>query len=134
MSVLHQIALTYVKNVGPAIAKSMVSYFGGVERIFTVSQAKLLEIPGITANRLVQLGLSEAMQKAEQELKFIEKNNIDVLFYTDPRYPKRLKNCNDSPILLYSKGKVELNNRRVISIVGTRNATEYGRHLCRQLV
>jgi DNA processing protein len=134
MSVLHQIALTYVKNVGPAIAKSMVSYFGGVEHIFTVSQAKLLEIPGITANRLLQLGLSEALQKAEQELKFIEKNNIDVLYYTDPRYPKRLKNCNDSPILLYSKGKMELNNRRVISIVGTRNATEYGRHLCRQLV
>jgi DNA processing protein len=134
MSALHQIALTYVKNVGPAIAKSMVSYFGSVERIFTVPKAKLLEIPGITANRLTQLGLPEAMQKAEMELKFIEKNNIEVLFYTDPRYPKRLKNCADSPILLYGKGNMELNNRRVISIVGTRNATEYGRHLCRQLV
>ena len=134
MSVLHQVALTYVKNVGPAIARLMVSHFGTVERIFTASPSKLLEIPGITPNRLKQLGLNEALQKAEQELKFIEKNNIDVLFYTDPRYPKRLKNCNDSPILLYSKGKMDLNNRRVISIVGTRNATEYGKHLCRQLV
>jgi DNA processing protein len=134
MSALHQVALTYVNRVGPTIAKLMVSYFGSAERIFTVPRSKLLSIPGITQNRIDQLNLDEALRKAEQELKFIEKNNIDVLFYTDPEYPKRLKNCNDSPILLYSKGNADLNNRRVVSIVGTRNATEYGRQLCRQLV
>jgi DNA processing protein len=134
MSALHQVALTYVNRVGPAIAKLMVSYFGSAERIFTVPRSKLLSIPGITQNRIEQLNLNEALRKAEEELKFIEKNNIDVLFYTDPEYPKRLKNCNDSPILLYSKGNADLNARRIISIVGTRNATEYGRQLCRQLV
>jgi DNA processing protein len=134
MSILHQVALTYVKNVGPSIAKLMVSHFGSVERIFTVSESKLLTIPGITLNRLEQLKLDDALRKAEEEMKFIEKNNIDVLFYTDPRYPKRLKLCNDSPILLYSKGNADLNNQRVISIVGTRNATEYGKHLCKELI
>jgi len=134
MSTLHQVALTYVKNVGPSIAKLMVSYFGSAERVFTVPRSKLLDIPGITKNRVEQLQLNEALRKAEEELKFIEKNNIDVVFYTDAAYPKRLKNLNDSPILLYSKGNMDMNARRVISIVGTRNATEYGKHLCRQLV
>lgn len=134
MSTLHQVALTYVKNVGPSIAKLMVSYFGSAERVFTVPQSKLLDIPGITKNRVEQLQLNEALRKAEEELKFIEKNNIEVVFYTDAAYPKRLKNLNDSPILLYSKGNMDMNARRVISIVGTRNATEYGRHLCRQLI
>src|SRR6202012_3264790 len=123
MSTLHQVALTYVNRVGPAIAKLMVSYFGSAERIFTVPREKLLSIPGITPNRIEQLNLNEALRKAEEELKFIEKNNINVIFYTDAEYPKRLKNLNDSPILLYSKGNMDLNNRRVISIVGTRNAT-----------
>lgn len=134
MSTLHQVALTYVNNVGPSIARLMVSYFGSAERIFTVPRSKLLTIPGITQNRIEQLKLDEALRKAEEELKFVEENNIDVIFYTDPEYPKRLKNLNDSPILLYSKGNADLNARRVISIVGTRNATEYGRQLCRQLV
>jgi DNA processing protein len=35
---------------------------------------------------------------------------------------------------LYSKGNADLNNYRVISIVGTRNATDYGKQLCRQLI
>jgi DNA processing protein len=134
MSILHQVALTYVKNVGPSIAKLMVSHFGSVERIFTVPESKLLTIPGITLNRLEQLKLDEALRKAEEEMKFIEKNNIDVIFYTDPRYPKRLKLCNDSPVLLYSRGVADLNNQRVISIVGTRNATDYGKHLCKELI
>lgn len=134
MSTMHQVALTYVNRVGPATAKLMVSYFGSAERIFTVPRSKLLSIPGITPNRVEQLNLDEALRKAEEELKFIEKNNINVIFYTDAEYPKRLKNLNDSPILLYSKGNMDMNARRVISIVGTRNATDYGRQLCRQLV
>ncbi|SDT21483.1 DNA processing protein [Mucilaginibacter mallensis] len=134
MSVLHQVALTYVKNVSHVLSKSLILSLGSAERIFTVSKSRLLEIPGIGIKTIEQLNLDDALRKAEEEVKFIEKNNIDVIFYTDPRYPKRLKLCNDSPILLYSKGNADLNNQRVISIVGTRNATEYGKHLCKELI
>jgi DNA processing protein len=134
MSILHQVALTYLKNVGPTIAKSMISHFGSAERIFTVPRGKLLGVPGIGPKTLALLNLDDALRQAENELKFIEKNGIDVIFYTDPRYPKRLKICNDSPVLLFSKGNADLNNQRIISIVGTRNATEYGKQLCQQLV
>ena len=134
MSQLHQVALTFVKNIGPAHAKLLVSYLGGAERIFTVSKAKMLKIPGIGEKTISQLNLSEALMLAEKELDYAAKNNIDIIFYTDGRYPKRLKNCADSPVLLYAKGNADFNAMHVVSIVGTRNATEYGKHLCRQLV
>jgi DNA processing protein len=134
MSQLHQVALTFVKNIGPTLAKSLVSYFGDAESIFKASTGKLLRVPGIGEKTISQLNFHEALTRAEEELRFIEKNKIDVIFYTSTNYPKRLKNCNDSPVLLYAKGNANLNTQHVISIVGTRNATEYGKQLCRQLI
>ncbi|AMR32079.1 DNA processing protein DprA [Mucilaginibacter sp. PAMC 26640] len=134
MALQHQIALTFIKKIGPVLAKSMLREFGDAEQIFRLSKTALTRARGIGVKRLDLADFDEALRRAETELTFIEKNNIDVFFYTDPRYPKRLKNCHDSPLLLYSRGNANLNMQRVISIVGTRNATEYGRHLCKQLV
>jgi DNA processing protein len=134
MSLLHQVGLTFIKNIGPTLAKSLVCYFGDAESVFKASHGKLLKVPGIGEKIISQLNFQEALTKAEEELKFIEKHSIDVVFYTDNNYPKRLKNCNDSPVLLYTKGNADLNSQHIISIVGTRNATEYGKQLCKQLV
>lgn len=134
MSQLHQIALTFVNNIGPTLAKTLVSHFGDAESVFNASKSRLLNVPGIGGKTIGQLNFNEALIRAEAELRFIEKNDIEVIFYTESAYPKRLKNCNDSPALLYSKGNADLNVRHIVSIVGTRNATEYGKHLCRQLV
>jgi DNA processing protein len=134
MSQLHQIALTFLKNIGHGSAKILVSHLGSAEAVFNASPAKLLSIPGIGDKKVREINFDEALQKAADELKFIVKNDIEVLFYTDSRYPKRLKNCIDAPILLYSKGNADLNARKIISIVGTRNATDYGRQLCEDLI
>jgi len=134
MSQLHQIALTFLKNIGPASARLLMSYFGDAETVFKTPAVKLLKVPGIGEKTVAGLNFDEALRKAENELKFIDKNAVEVIFYTDSRFPKRLKNCVDSPVLLYSKGNADFNKQRVVSIVGTRNATEYGKDLCRQLV
>jgi DNA processing protein len=134
MSQLHQIALKFVKNIGHGLGKVLVSHLGSAEAVFNTSPGKFLTLPGIGQKTISEFNFDEALKKAELELKFIEKNNIDVLFYTDARYPKRLKNCIDSPLLLYSKGNADLNARKIVSIVGTRNATDYGRELCEELI
>ena len=134
MSQLHQVALTYVKSIGPTLAKMLVSHFGDAESVFKATPGKMLRVPGIGERIIRQLNFKEALNKAEDELRFIEKNDIGVIFYTDSAYPKRLKNCSDSPVLLFSKGNTNLNVQHVVSIVGTRSATEYGKQLCRQLV
>ncbi|MEO8885082.1 MAG: DNA-processing protein DprA [Mucilaginibacter sp.] len=134
MSLLHQLGLTYIKAIGPTLAKAMLAHFGDAEGVFNATEAKLLKVPGIGTKTIAQLDFEAALEKAAAEIKFIEQNNVDVIFYTDAAYPKRLKNCSDSPVLLFSKGNADLNNRHVVSIVGTRNATDYGKQLCHQLI
>jgi len=134
MSLLHQVALTFLKNIGPASARALVDHFGSAEEIFKASKSKWLKASGISGKRIELTDIAGALIRAEDELKYVEKNGVEVIFYTGEKFPKRLKNCYDAPILLYVKGSADLNARRIISIVGTRNATEYGKHQCRQLI
>jgi DNA processing protein len=133
MSLIHKIALTLIKSVGHVTAKHLLSHFGSAEAVFKARKKQLLQIPGIgelTANLILK---NNALAEAEKQVLFIDKHQIQVLFYSDDNYPQRLKNCYDAPILLYYKGNADLNQSRIISVVGTRRATAYGRHLCRQL-
>jgi DNA processing protein len=133
MSTLHKIALTFIKSIGPVNAKNLLAYCGSAEAVFSATKNQLLQIPGIGEKTVEAILNTDALKRAAEELKFIEKHGIEVLFFSDENYPKRLKNCFDSPILLYFKGKADLNHSRIISVVGTRNATEYGKILCKQL-
>jgi DNA processing protein len=69
------------------------------------------------------------LKRAEEEIKFVEKNEITPLFYLDSQYPKRLQHCHDSPMLLYYKGKADLNAPKVVGVVGTRNISDYGKYV-----
>lgn len=133
MSTLHKIALTFIKSIGPVTAKNLLAYCGSAENIFSASKKQLLQIPGVGEKTVEAIRSTDALVRAQQELDFVEKHNIEVLFFSDEKYPKRLKNCFDSPILLYAKGTADLNHKRIISIVGTRNATIYGKNLCKEL-
>lgn len=135
MGLQHKIALTLIKDIGPKLAKNLWLYFGSAEAVFSVGKAQLVEVEGI-ARKTAEAILNrrdKALELAENELDFIVKHNIEVLFYGDENYPKRLKNCYDAPLLLYYKGNTNLNQQKVVSIVGTRNATTYGKMLCKQL-
>jgi DNA processing protein len=133
MSLIHQLGLTFIKGIGATLSKNILNYFGTAEDAFTAPKQHLKKVPGV-GMRAENLDLQAALERARQEAEFVEKNGIEVIFYTDSRYPKRLKNCSDAPVLLYSKGNADFNNQKVISIVGTRNATDYGRTLCKQLI
>ena len=116
----YQIALKKLEGIGPARAKALVSYCGGVEQVFKASKRQLAAIPGIGTVISSQIDTGQAYRLAEAEIKFIEKNEIKPLFYLDPQYPRRLKHCDDGPILIYTKGQMILNPTKVVSIVGTR--------------
>ncbi len=131
---LYQIALTKLDKVGPVTAKNLVSYCGGVEPVFRASKKQLLQIPGIgeeTANGILR---QSVFAEAEKELNFVLKNDIQVLFFLDAAYPKRLKHYPDCPTLLYYKGNADLNASRIVSVVGTRKPTNYGVSVCQKLI
>lgn len=134
MSLLDQLALTFVPGIGDVLAKNLLSYCGSATEIFKSSRQKLLQIPGIGPKMATAILKSDCFSRAETEMKFLEKNKFRAVFYTDPDYPKRLKSCIDAPILLFYHGKADLNKQRIVSIVGTRNATAYGRQLCEELI
>ncbi|MEA3316770.1 MAG: DNA-processing protein DprA [Bacteroidota bacterium] len=134
-SLFNKIALSLIPKVGPVIARNLVSYIGSVDGIFKESKSKLQKIPNI-GPQLVKniIDNKKYFEKAEKELEFVTKNNINSRFFLDKNYPVRLKNCADAPILLYTKGDIDFDTSKVISIVGTRNATERGIENCKKLV
>lgn len=131
----YGIALSLMKGVGDSNAKTLISYAGSAEKLFSLSPAKLQKIHGIGPKLAESFkDTYEALRRAEKELKFTEKNKIDILFYYDKKYPKRLLNCPDAPLFIFSKGNCDFNKERFVNIVGTRHATEYGKELTEQLV
>lgn len=133
MSLLHQIGLTLIGSVGHVTARHLLAHFGSAEAVFKANLKQLKEIPGVGAITAAQIKNTDALVQAAKLIPFIEKHKIQVLFYTDADYPHRLRNCADAPVLLYYKGTADLNHPRVISIVGSRKATAYGRMLCAEL-
>ena len=131
----YQIALTLLPGVGDIIGKKFVSYCGSAEAIFKETRKSLEKISGmreVTIDAICKP--KEYLNRAYDEVRYIEDNGIRPLFYLDADYPRRLLQCEDSPLMLYYKGKANLNANRVVAIVGTRNITEYGKENCLQLV
>lgn len=131
---LYKIALTKIEKVGAVTAKTLISYCGSAKEVFNEKKTKLVKIPQVGSTIANAIKENLVFEKAEKEIAFIQKNNIRVLFYQDDFYPYRLKNYYDSPILLYYQGNAELNQEKIISVVGTRRITEYGKDLVTQLI
>ena len=130
----YKIALSMLPGIGGILARNLVAYLGSVEAVFSASYQSLVKIPGIGEYNARRIKNSEVLGRAEKEIEFIQKNNITVQFYTDTNFPRRLKSCIDAPILIYSRGDMMLDEHRAISIVGTRNATDYGKRVVDELL
>ncbi|HQW82902.1 MAG TPA: DNA-processing protein DprA, partial [Ferruginibacter sp.] len=131
---LYQIALTLVPNIGNVHAKALIEIYGNAQSVFKAKRKELEAIDGIGAVRAKSIKNFNDFSSSEGEIKFIEKFKITPLFITDDIYPKRLLNCYDSPALLYYRGNADLNTSRIVSIVGTRNNSDYGKTVCEKFV
>ncbi|MFN3874824.1 MAG: DNA-processing protein DprA [Flavobacteriales bacterium] len=135
-ALIHRIALSMLKGIGPVNARNLVAYCGGVEPIFTDKKLKntLEKVPGIGPKLIASITDKKALAAAERELAYVRKHKLRMLFYLDAEYPGRLKQCADAPVILYVKGGADLDADRMVSIVGTRSPTEHGKRLCAELV
>lgn len=127
---LYRIALTKINGIGDVLARNLMDVFGDEELIFKANKKELLSAPGISNILVSEIMNPDVLRKAEKELLFVEKNNIQTFFYKDEDYPARLRECVDAPVLLYYKGNTDLNAAKIISIVGTRKSTSYGVNFC----
>lgn len=131
---LYQIALTKVPNIGDVHAKSLIGKYSHAEAVFKAPTKELENTDGIGTVRAASIKTFDDFKSVEAELEFIQKYKIQPLFINDDNYPKRLLNCYDSPVLLYYKGNANLNADKIVSIVGTRKHSDYGKQACEKLV
>lgn len=122
------------KAVGAILAKKLILNVGDVTQVFREKATHLSKINGIGKLVLTHLFDKSNIRLAEEELKYIQDNSISYSYFLDDDYPIGLQHCIDSPILLFKDGAIDFSNKKIISIVGTRNMTSYGRDFCNTLV
>lgn len=130
----YMLALQRVPNLGDTSAKKLLRTIGSAEGVFKESKNKLLKIEGIGLRKLQGFSEKQQLDIADQELEFMKENNISYSYFQDKAYPENLKHCIDGPILFFHRGNMDFQNRKIISIVGTRKVTSYGRSFCKRLI
>jgi len=130
----YKIGIGLIPKIGPVLTRRLIAYCGSAEGVFKEKRTRLAKIPGIGEKLVDHIVNHKNLDAVDKEIEFITRHNISAIFYLDEGYPERLKQCEDAPVVLYIKGKTELNRKKVISIVGTRNPTDYGRSITRELV
>ena len=131
---IYTLALQRVPKIGDITAKKLISHCGSAEAVFNEKKQNLLKIEGIGTIVINELFERDHFKAAEQELKFIKDNNISYWYFTDYLYPEKLKHCIDGPILLFYSGNINLKNKHIISVVGTRKITSQGISFCENLI
>lgn len=133
---LYAIALTLTPGLGPQTCRQLLELYPSPEEIFSLGRSRLQELFGRHTAIIDSIEAKTCLPRAQQELDYIDHHGIDMLFIGDDDYPQRLKRaeCGDLPVVLYRKGRCNLNAQHAVSIVGTRRATEYGKECTRRII
>jgi len=131
---IYRFALKMIPGMGDVTLRKLLEYYGSAERIFLTPRAELLKLRGLSCTVAEGIVNKLYLPQAEAEWKFIERNRISALYFQDGAYPLRLTHCQDSPVFLFFRGKMDLNSRRTIGIVGTRKATENGKYITEKII
>jgi DNA processing protein len=123
-----------VEGVGDIVAKKLINHCGSAENVFISKTQSIRSIDGIGSVLIKSLKDKTIFEKAEQEMRFIEKEKITTFYYQNEDYPNKLKHCIDGPVLLFGSGNLNFENRKIISIVGTREVTSHGIEFCKKLI
>lgn len=126
-TLLHAIALSQIDGIGPILARKLIQQCGSPSAVFREKKEALLAIEGLGRERIKAINSSFSLHRAEAELKVLEKRAWIAHYIKDPAYPRRLRNANDAPIVIFQKGEADLNVSRALAIVGSRKMTDEGR-------
>lgn len=131
---IHAITLSRIAGIGAIRAKKLLEFAGSAQRVFQLSKKELLQIPGLGPAAVAALKNKPPLDEGQYEFDFAKKNNIQIIPVYHAHYPSNLRACDDAPAVLFYRGNINLNVNRFISIVGTRNATSYGKSICAEII
>jgi DNA processing protein len=131
---ISALRLQCIPNIGDISSRKLIAHCGSAAAVFKEKKDALLKIGGIGTKIIEGLYDSRYLKAAENEYSFLKEHSITCLYFEDKNYPKYLRHCTDAPLLLFQKGTINLTDKKIISIVGTRNITPQGRHFCEQFM
>jgi DNA processing protein len=131
---VYIIGLNMIPGVGSITARKLINSTGSAKAVFHEKKSAIRKIPGIGEFVAGRISENRLLDKAEEEIRYIDKNNIKAVSFMDREYPDRLNQCPDGPIIIYIKGNVDFNTGKFISIVGTRTPTSYGINITKKLI
>ena len=133
--IFYAMALTRLTNFNFQQALELYKAAGSAQNLYEHRNDVGDIIEGCTPRLIAALkDWSDAMKRAEVELKYMEEHRIRACSLMDDDYPQRMLECPDAPLVLYSMGNADLNQQRIISMVGTRHMTHYGEDMIRKFV
>jgi DNA processing protein len=131
---VFELALNKIEGVGSVLYRILINHFGSAQAVFDAPYPKLEKVPGISKVLISRIKNSEIDFKGHLDLlKKSERLGIKLIDFKNPLYPKRLLNVFDAPPLLYMKGKGSANYARSLAIVGTRDASPYGKDMVNKI-
>lgn len=130
---IYQLALTRLPGIGDGCTKRLIHHFGDARAVFEADAATLTPT-GINQEQTRAILQFSAWDELRKELMTLTRQGVRMLFFTDPGYPRRLKDAPRMPPLLFYQGAADLDAERVIAVVGTRTPTDYGRQMTQQLI
>lgn len=129
------LSLHLIPKIGTITVKNLISHCGSAQAVLDLPQSKLLKVPGIGQKTIANLKSRKITDEAEKEFTLAAKQNVRIISYLDKDYPFRLKQIPDAPIFLYTKGNFPIDrDQPTIAVVGTRNATSYGKKLTDEII
>lgn len=128
------IALTLQKGLGVKGAIHLLACMGDAAGVYAATESDLVEMAGLRKDIAREIIGKTAHRQAGNELKFMRRNSISALASTDDEYPALLRECPDYPHVIYYMGDPTLFGGRMLSVVGTREATSYGQRMCDMLI
>ena len=131
---MYALALQETKGVGAVTAKKLIAIYGSAVQLFTAHQQKKIK-KDVSVKLFYQLFSKASLLKAEKELNRAIAKGLKCLYYQGKEFPQQLLHGADAPLILFQDGGMNFNNySKIISIVGTRNMSSYGRGFCEELI
>lgn len=133
-ALVYQIAFASLQGMGVDLARKLLDVVGSEERFFTMNEKDLRALTRGRSKIYRDDYRHDCLQRAYQEETFVREHGISATYFTDETYPRRLLEAPDAPAMIYTLGKCDLESAHVVSVVGTRHATQYGIRFCDTLI
>lgn len=119
-----------INKIGARTQNELLEKYKTPEKIWNLTKEELKQIVNEEQAKII---IDQTYRKnIEKYAEYMQRNNIKMITLQDEKYPQKLKNIYDPPVVLYINGNADILNNTSIAIIGSRNCTEYGIKMAKQ--